>query len=463
MLALPVLHGRQADRPVRRRLQRRQGRPGRYDSSLVRLHDGSRQPALILRHPALVGRGGGFRCRTRAVPNPSPGAPDERLRVLELVQRHGSSATAFQTAHAGFRYFWYGSEACVAYADTGRAWVAAGAPIAAAHECAATVGAFLSAAKDAGKRACFFASEAQLLGPDGQPLSSLSIGEQPVWDPRGWAASLAKHRSLREQLRRARAKGVSIRELTPSELAAPSLREGIAEVSERWLASRRLAPMAFLVHLEPFALAEQRRTFIAEQDGRVVGFAGLLPVPGRGGWFLEHLVRDPGAPNGTSELLVHSVMSWAGGNECAWLTLGLAPLSGPLPPWLRLVRDGTRRLYDFAGLRAYKAKLRPQFWQPAFLCYPRNGSAFHAVLDALAAFATDGFLRFGLRTLLRSRAVQGLRALWLQLFPWTLLGPLWAAIAATGYACRGSLAAAINTFNNAFTSRSKSAPRAIGS
>ena len=75
--------------------------------------------------------------------------------------------------------------------------------------------------------------------------------------------------------------------------------------------------MAFLVQLEPFGFAEQRRTFIAEQDGRVIGFAGLIPVPARGGWFLEHLVRDPEAPNGTSELLVHAVMGWAGQRESA--------------------------------------------------------------------------------------------------------------------------------------------------
>jgi phosphatidylglycerol lysyltransferase len=377
---------------------------------------------------------------------PSQGEIDERTQVLELVLRHGSNATAFQTVHAGFRYFWHGREACVAYTDTGRAWVAAGAPVAAGHERAATVSAFLEAARAAGKRACFFASEERLLDAGGQPLGNLRIGEQPVWDPRAWAASLSKHRSLREQLRRARAKGVSVRELTASDLNAAALRAQIADVSERWLASRRLAPMAFLVQLEPFCFAEQRRTFIAEQEGRVVGFAGLIPVPARRGWFLENLVRAPDAPNGTSELLVHAVMAWAGRDQCDWLTLGLAPLSGPLPPLLRLVRDGTRRLYDFAGLRAYKAKFRPQSWQPAFLCYPRTEHAAYAVIDALAAFAVGGFFRFGLRTLLRSRAVQGLRAFSVQLAPWTLLGPAWAAVAAAGYASRGSLVAATASF-----------------
>lgn len=394
---------------------------------------------------------------------PTPSPTDERARVLDLVLRHGSDATAFQTVHAGFHYFWHGSNACVPYADTGRAWVAAGAPVAARDERAAAVGAFLDAARAAGRRACFFASEERLLDAEGEPLDSLSIGEQPIWDPRAWAASLTQHRSLREQLRRARAKGVSTRELTVSDLESSALREQVARVSERWLAARRLAPMAFLVQLEPFGFAEQRRMFVAERDGQVIGFAGLIPVPARRGWFLESLVRDPEAPNGTSELLVNAVMAWAGRSECSWLTLGLAPLSGPLPPLLQLARNSTRRLYDFAGLRAYKAKFRPQSWQPAFLCYPRTGRALFAVLDTLAAFAVGGFFRFGLRTLLRSRTLQWLRATSLQLTPWTQLGPVWAAVAAAGYGSRGSLQAAINNFSSALTSRSKAGPRAIGS
>ncbi|MEO6602631.1 MAG: DUF2156 domain-containing protein [Polyangiaceae bacterium] len=394
---------------------------------------------------------------------PIPGAAAERTRVLELVLRHGSNATAFQTVHSGFRYFWHGREACVPYADTGRAWVAAGAPIAAVGERAATVTAFLSAARAAGKRACFFATEEPLLGAQGEPLHSVSIGEQPIWDPQTWTASLSQHRSLREQLRRARAKGVSTRELAAGELSAPPLREQVATVAERWLASRHLAPMGFLVQLEPFGFVEERPTFVAELDGRVIGFAALIPVPARGGWFLEHLVRDPEAPNGTSELLVNAVMSWAQRTECDWLTLGLAPLSGPLPPLLRLARDSSRWLYDFAGLRAYKAKFRPSSWQPAYLCYPQTEYAVVAVLDTLAAFAVGGFFRFGLRTLLRSKVVQSLRAISLQLVPWTLLGPTWTAVAAAGYASRGSLAAAISRLTSSPTSRSKSGPRAIGS
>src|SRR5512143_1443652 len=125
----------------------------------------------------------------------------ERERVLELVRRHGWNATAFQTLEEGYRYFFDGPDACVAYVDTGGAWVAAGAPIAAHDDLGAVAGRFLEAARAAGRRASFFSAEERLVGAAGRALRSVRIGEQPTWDPGHWDEVLARNRSLREQLR----------------------------------------------------------------------------------------------------------------------------------------------------------------------------------------------------------------------------------------------------------------------
>src|SRR5882724_3789546 len=122
---------------------------------------------------------------------------EERARVLGLVARHGWNATAFQTLEAGYRYFFYGTDACVAYVDTGGAWVAAGAPLAHTGELAEVVSAFVQAARAAGRRSCFFGTEERLRASTAEALRSLNIGEQPSWDPRVWPARLATHRSLR--------------------------------------------------------------------------------------------------------------------------------------------------------------------------------------------------------------------------------------------------------------------------
>jgi phosphatidylglycerol lysyltransferase len=349
----------------------------------------------------------------------APESAEPRARVLELVRRHGYNATAFQTLEQGYLYFFH-TGGVVAYVDTGAAWVVAGAPIAPLEQIPLVLSAFLQAARQAGRRCCLFATEQRLLDLAGDRLRSLRIGEQPIWDPQDWDDILKERASLREQLRRARAKGVTLREVTPAELEMGATREGIARLTERWLSTREMAPMEFLVRLELFTFTEDRRCFVAELGGRIVGVAGVVPVPLRQGWFIEDLVRDPAAPNGTSELLIDGVMRWARARGSRFLTLGLAPLAGDVSPLLRAARSSGGMLYDFEGLRSYKAKLAPELWLPIFLSYPAEQGAWRSLLDALVAFTKSGLWHFGWRTLTRGPIVV-VRALAVLLVPWTLL------------------------------------------
>lgn len=345
-------------------------------------------------------------------------AAEIRERVLELVHRHGFNATAFQTLDEGYHYAFFGTDACVAYVETGGGWVVAGAPIAAEERLDEVARAFVELAHASAKRCSFFATETRFV-ERARGLKTIRLGEQPVWDPSAWDAILSGHKSLREQLRRARAKRVITRQLNAVDLQAGPMRDALEQLARRWFSTRQMAPMGFLVRVAPFTLARYRRCFVAERDGALVAFAGLVPVPARGGWFLEYLVRDPRAPNGTVELLVDAVMRWAAASGCDWLTLGLAPLAGDLPAGLRAARRGTALLYDFEGLRSYKAKLRPQSWSPLFLSYPAEQGPIASLFDVLGAFASGGLLRFAWRSLLRgSTAV--LRMLAVLLIPWTL-------------------------------------------
>jgi phosphatidylglycerol lysyltransferase len=102
------------------------------------------------------------------------------------------------------------------------------------------------------------------------------------------------------------------------------------------------------------------------------------------------------------------------------VTLGLTPLAGEVPGALRAARVVGRALYDFAGLRAFRAKLSPGGWLPQFLCFPPEQGAARAVRDTLAAFARGSLTRFALETLARGpRVVVWLLAL--LLIPWTAL------------------------------------------
>ena len=338
---------------------------------------------------------------------------------MQLLWRHGRAGTAFQVLAPGLSHWFDDDRGLVAYADTGGAWVAAGEPIAAPDDAIAVATRFIAAASTAGKRACFFATEGILAAAPA--MHRLSLGEQPVWDPRLWDAHLSTHRSLREQLRRARAKGVAVREVTTHSLVSEGeLQRQILVVVRRWLASRTMPQMHFMVEVEPLGFLEHRRLFVAERAGKVVGLLSLAPVPARKGWLFEHLLREPRAPNGTSESLVDAVMRVLATENATWATLGLAPLAGNVGRWLRGIRRISRPLFNFDGLASFKRKLRPQHWEPIYLAFPGSNSGLVAMMDSLRAFAGGALWRFALRTVLRGPRPL-LVALEALLIPWTLL------------------------------------------
>ncbi len=346
------------------------------------------------------------------------GMNDTRLRVLGLLEKFGWNSMSFQILEPGFHY-WFDGDACIGYVDTGSAWVAAGAPIAPVERFAELADKFVAAATEEGRRVCFFGTEQRFAAATG--WSALQVGDQPVWAPDDWAGVVKERKSLREQLRRAKAKGVVVRVVEPCELAVGQpIRVQIDAVIRRWLASRSIAPMGFLVQVDPFTFPAERRYFVAEHAGRVVGFLAIIPIYARHGWFFEDFLRDPDAPNGTIELLIDAGMRAAVEAGIPHVTLGMVPLSGDVNLWLRVARRLSRQLYDFDGLRAFKAKLQPRTWDPIYLAYPKGRGSAGAMLDTLTAFSRGGLLRFGVETLLRGPAIV-VRALAILLVAWTVV------------------------------------------
>lgn len=345
---------------------------------------------------------------------------EERLRALSLLRRHGYNSTSFQVLEEGFRYWFDGDDACVAFADTGSAWVVAGAPIAPTDRLPEVATRFQGAAREARRRVCYFAVEERMLSFQVGP--SIAIGAQPVWNPADWPETLRGASSLREQIRRAKAKGVSVRRPPPEEMDDPAagVRREVGSLIDRWLASKEMAPMGFLVDVQPFSFAAERRYFVAERDGRAVGFLAAVPVYARGGWLFEDLLRDASAPNGTAELLVDAAMRDPAIRDSAYVTLGLAPLRGDADRRLLAVSRLTGGLYDFDGLHRFKAKLRPQRWDPIHVVCAPGTPALAALFDTLTAFAGGSLSRYGLATVLRGPSLV-VRALALLLLPWTAL------------------------------------------
>ncbi len=343
--------------------------------------------------------------------------------AIALVRAHGRSSSSFQSLAANLRHWFDPSrEACVAYNDVGDAWVAVGNGLAPREHQPAVMDAFAREGRARGKRVRFFASEGEL--PSASSFSALQVGELPVWDPRDWPNSLSTR--MRAQLRRDAKHGhVTVRLASQEEIAdaRSATRRGIADVVAHWLDTRRLAPMGFMVDVDPWHLAHERRFFVAERKGRVVATLIAIPVYARNGWFLETMLRMPDAPNGTVELLFDLAMRTSAAEGSSYLTFGMCVLSGATSPLLKLIRRFTGAFYNFEGLHKFKSKLCPTAWEPVYLVYPKGDLAISALWDAANAFMPGGPAVFAWNSAIQrardtTRWMAYLGIAWITIFAW---------------------------------------------
>jgi hypothetical protein len=261
----------------------------------------------------------------------------------------------------------------------------------------------------------FFGVESLAIFPG---FRHLMLGVQSIVVPAQWVGTLRAHRKLREQVRRARAKGVTVRIVDRRELepGAP-LRREVERLRSEWLASRPMEPMAFLVAVEPFHAPAEHLYVAAERQGRLVQFLSAVPIYERQGWLLEDMLRGADAPNGTTELILDLVMRDR--HDAAWITPGLTPLAGGVPWWLRLTSVVSRPLYDFDGLRRFRARLSPARWDPVWVVWDRD-PAIIVILDLLRAFAEGRLYSFAWRSIVRHPNGPPW-AVAVPLVPWTMM------------------------------------------
>lgn len=297
--------------------------------------------------------------------------------MRELVLRYGWNTTAYQILNPGISHWFAAAEdAVIGYVERRGVRIVAGAPVCAEERLAGVAAEFERASAKSGLRVCYFCAESRLetILRHSTGHSLVLLGAQPVWNPQQWSRIFERHASLKAQLNRARNKGVIVGEW-PAERAAcePELLRCLRE----WLATRRFPTLHFLV--EPMTLERlyDRRVFVAEREGKIIGFVVASPVPQRDGWLIEQIIRGRGAVNGASELMIGAAVRTLAAGGCNFLSLGLSPLSRraavetePNPLWLRVllgwVRAHGRRFYNFDGLDAFKTKFQPERWEPIF-------------------------------------------------------------------------------------------------
>lgn len=316
-----------------------------------------------------------------------------------LVLRYGWNSTSYQTLNAGMSHWFSGDfEAMAAFVTRFGIRVCAGPPVCSEADLPRVAEQFTADTRQHNERVCFFAVEDRLCNvlQDKRRLFRLQIGSQPVWDPTTWHSICMSHKSIRMQLHRAHNKGVVV---TEQGVAPPPQIGQLVECLQDWQSRRTLPPLKFLTESVPLELLTDRRLFTAVLNGRVVGYLAAAPVPLRNGWLIEQIVRSHHAPNGTAELLVNAAMNAFADEGAQYATLGLAPLSlvadggSNAPTWVNFLtlwmRAHGNRFYNFGGLEAFKAKLRPTVWEPIYLVSLDRQISLCEILAVASAFCAQ--------------------------------------------------------------------------
>ena len=327
-----------------------------------------------------------------------------------MVLDYSWNPIAYQILNPGISH-WFSTQqdAVVGYVTCNRIRVVAGAPICRPTVLPKVVEEFEEDARRSRERVCYFHAGPRFASVvSGSRKHSIArIGSLPYWNPLDWQSIMKSNASLRYQVARARNKQVTVSQI-PAEVAAQS--EELRTIRQQWLNRKHLPPMHFVIEPEIFDHLADRRLFVANRGGNIIGYLMCTPMPNRNGWLFEQWARADNAPLGTSELLVHEALSAFASEGCSEATMGLVPLSrqglvpgAPGPLWLRLLfrfmRWTANPLYNFKGLEYYKYKLRPHYSEPVYIVV--NDSSFHPmnVLAIAHAFAGSPLQLFAWETM----------------------------------------------------------------
>ncbi len=325
--------------------------------------------------------------------------PDPTGELLRLQTLYGHNPHSLVSIAPG-AMLWSTPDidGAIIYGEFGRVWLAAGDPLAPLEDMPELARQFASFAKRKNRVVAFVPSSAEFartVVP--RDYVAVKVGASPYFDLQTWNPRGDSAKKIRAGVNQARRAGVLVEAVTDG--VDQSLRTETARLCLEWLGARRSATtFGWLVALDPFLHSDYKKYFAARVDGRLVGFLAASPIPARRGWYLEDVLREPSAPTGTATLLVVEALAALKAEGVTLATLGTSPLStdGPddIPTEHRVVSRAlevaSRRLagfYNFEGLRRFKGKFVPSWWESEYVLGQRGVTipprVGHAIVRAL--------------------------------------------------------------------------------
>jgi lysylphosphatidylglycerol synthetase-like protein (DUF2156 family) len=307
--------------------------------------------------------------------------------ALDRLRRHGDHPSGFLALEPGNEFFTDDElDGFVAYRRAGRHRFVFGGPVCDPADESRLLDRFLRDSALAGRRVVavqvpercldLFAQRGFVLNP---------LGATYTVDLSGATLDGPVMRKVRQGVRRGERAGARVLEVGADVPWTDRLGRQLDEVDSRWLgpSGKSAKPLRFLVGTRHGRLRDQRRLFVVELAGRVIGYSQCVPAFGRQpGWLYDLNRLVPGAPD-VGDLQVWSVMRRVQEEGAAYFHLGFTPFAqvdrpaSPAVPHsrvgavlLRLLAEHGDALYPTSGAVAWKRKWQPTTVAPEYIAFP---------------------------------------------------------------------------------------------
>lgn len=236
-------------------------------------------------------------------------------------------------------------------------------------------------------------------------LSLFKVGEGARLDSRQFHLRGNEYQNLRTLRNRAHRLGMKYYWYDASQGVDTALEHKLAEISQRWLETKKALEMAF--DMGSFSIDDIRQYGAAvgmDADGKPLAFATWRPFAQGTGRALDLMRSLPEARNVMDFVLLESILGFAG-RGILEVNLGLAPLANTEQSPSSLVAEdkvvqflfeNLNHIYGYKSLFEFKRKYRPR-WRGRYVAYRRGAHLPLVGLALVRVHATEGVWRFILR------------------------------------------------------------------
>ncbi len=300
----------------------------------------------------------------------------QKVRAI-LAKAVGASPDA-KLALLGDKRFLFSEsgESFLMFGVRGRSWIAMGAPIGLPEERSELLWRFRELADAHAARPGIYGFGPDLL-PDMVELGFrvLKAGEAAVVPLKDFSLQGRKREVLRRNWRKAGELG-AVFEVVAEGAVEPLMPE-LKRVSDAWLARHAGGEKSFSMGgFQPSYVAEFPCA-VVRLDGRIVAFATLWTTAEKVEFSMDLMRYSADAPKNVMDFLFVELFRWGQQQGYGAFDFGMAPLAGlmgrRLAPMLsrigRLLFERGEDIYNFQGVRRYKAKYDP-IWRPRYIAGP---------------------------------------------------------------------------------------------